>query len=165
MAWVTPSNVATGDVLTAATWNQDVVANAAELAPLFGAWTSWTPTLAQGASTNIAKTIVYAKAVKVGRVVFANFRINITAAGTAGSDFTMTLPHTATSAASLVIGHGFYFDSGTARYTGSWEQNSAGTLVTLTGDWSGGLAFGTNPNVAAANGDVISGILMYEAAS
>jgi hypothetical protein len=27
MAWVTPSNVATGDVLTASTWNQDVVAN------------------------------------------------------------------------------------------------------------------------------------------
>ena len=27
MAWVTPSNVVTGDVLTASTWNQDVVAN------------------------------------------------------------------------------------------------------------------------------------------
>lgn len=27
MAWVNPSTVATGDVLTASTWNQDVVAN------------------------------------------------------------------------------------------------------------------------------------------
>jgi len=27
MAWVTPTNVATGDVLTASKWNQDVVAN------------------------------------------------------------------------------------------------------------------------------------------
>jgi len=31
MAWVTPSNVATGDVLTAATWNQDVVENTKRL--------------------------------------------------------------------------------------------------------------------------------------
>ena len=31
MAWVTPSNVATGDVLTASTWNQDVVANTNDL--------------------------------------------------------------------------------------------------------------------------------------
>ena len=31
MAWVTPSNVATGDVLTASTWNQDVVENTTAL--------------------------------------------------------------------------------------------------------------------------------------
>lgn len=31
MAWVTPSNVATGDVLTAATWNQAVVENTTQL--------------------------------------------------------------------------------------------------------------------------------------
>jgi hypothetical protein len=31
MAWVTPTNVATGDVLTAAKWNQDVVDNSISL--------------------------------------------------------------------------------------------------------------------------------------
>lgn len=31
MAWVTPTDVATGDVLTAATWNQDVVENTTQL--------------------------------------------------------------------------------------------------------------------------------------
>lgn len=31
MAWVTPSNVATGDVLTASKWNQDVVENTSVL--------------------------------------------------------------------------------------------------------------------------------------
>jgi hypothetical protein len=31
MAWVTPTNVATGDVLTASKWNQDVVENTAQL--------------------------------------------------------------------------------------------------------------------------------------
>lgn len=31
MAWVTPTNVATGDVLTAATWNQAVVENTVSL--------------------------------------------------------------------------------------------------------------------------------------
>lgn len=41
MAWVTPTNVATGDVLTAATWNQAVVANAEAIG---GAWTAYTPT-------------------------------------------------------------------------------------------------------------------------
>lgn len=32
MAWVTPTNVATGDVLTASAWNQSVVANTIALA-------------------------------------------------------------------------------------------------------------------------------------
>ncbi len=31
MAWVNPTNVSTGDVLTAATWNQDVVENTTRL--------------------------------------------------------------------------------------------------------------------------------------
>ena len=35
MAWVTPTNVATGDVLTAATWNQAVVENTKTLALRF----------------------------------------------------------------------------------------------------------------------------------
>lgn len=34
MAWVNPSTVATGDVLTASTWNQDVVANLTAISPL-----------------------------------------------------------------------------------------------------------------------------------
>ena len=164
MAWSTLTARSAGDAILASDQNI-TAANFVELAPFFSAWTSWTPTLAQGASTNIAKTILYAKSVKIGRVVLANFRINITAAGTAGSDFTMTLPYTATATANLVIGHGFYFDSGVARYAGSWELNSAGTAVSISGDWSGGASWGSTPNVAAANGDVCSGLLMYEAAS
>ena len=41
MAWVTPTNVSTGDVLTASKWNQDVVENWNSIG---GAWTSYTPT-------------------------------------------------------------------------------------------------------------------------
>jgi len=33
MAWVSPSSVSTGDLMTAATWNQDVVANTIALLP------------------------------------------------------------------------------------------------------------------------------------
>ena len=35
MAWVTPSTVSTGDILEAATWNQDVVANSLMGQPVF----------------------------------------------------------------------------------------------------------------------------------
>ena len=38
MAWVTPTNVATGDVLTASTWNQAVVENTTVLYNSMGLW-------------------------------------------------------------------------------------------------------------------------------
>lgn len=67
MAWATPSSVSTGDVLTASRWNQDVVANAVELAPFMAAWTSYTPTLGGGFSNGNATAAGWY--LKVGKLV------------------------------------------------------------------------------------------------
>ena len=165
MAWVTPTNVATGDVLTASTWNQDVVANAAELAPFFSAWTSWTPTVAQGATSNISKTVSYAKYVLVGKLAIANVRLDMTGAGTAGSTLTISVPSAITSAStSPRLGGAHIFDSSTStRYTGQAEWVTSTTL-SFVGDWSGNGAWGVNPNLAVASGDQIGFSVMYEVA-
>lgn len=129
-----------------------------------GAWTSWTPTLAQGATGDITKTVTYAAAIKFGRAVLASFHLDITGAGTAGADITITLPHTAVASAA-VKGGGWYYDaSTTTRYTLSVGVGSTAVAV-FENDASGGSGFGTAPSFAVASGDILSGFLIYEAAS
>jgi hypothetical protein len=45
---------------------------------------NWTPTLDQGATLNIAKTVANARYVKLGKLVICQFQLNITGTGTAG---------------------------------------------------------------------------------
>jgi hypothetical protein len=167
MAFVPPpTEVTVGSVLTASRYNEDVVDNMTELAPLFSAWTSWTPIVAQGVSTNITKTVNYAKYLKVGRLVIANCRLDITGTGTAGSGLTISLDAAITAASTGPrVGGVHVFDSSTStRYTGQAEFTST-TTVSFVGDWAGGGAWGTNPNIALASGDQIGFSIMYEAAS
>ena len=169
MAWVTPTNVATGDVLTAATWNQAVVANAVEVAPFFGAWTSYTPTLSQGASTNITKTVTAARYLKVGRMVAIYVRLAITGAGTGANEIRVSLPSGADAAAEIVngmpIGSGWYLRSGTGFY---WAQAfvTTSTTVALYNIASAtGNSIGALPNFATQNNDAITFSGVYEAAA
>ena len=123
MAWVTPTNVATGDVLTASTWNQDIVSNAAELAPFFGAWTSYTPTL-----TNCTAPVTRAKYLKVGRWVTFDVLLTLTGAQVSGL-IGISLPFSSASYTGLVDEHtGFsvmLLDKGTAAYFGGALYASA----------------------------------------
>ena len=161
MAWVTPTNVSTGDVLTASMWNQDVVANATELAQFFGAWTAWTPTLAQ--SSEVAKTVSGATYIQVGKLVIANFFLTVTGTGSAGSSMTVGLPVEAKSTA-LNIGGGSIFDaSATTAYSGQWF-NTTSTAAIFVGDWSGQNSWGIAPSIALATNDLIRGTVIYEAA-
>lgn len=72
-------------------------------------YTAYTPTLAQGASSNIAKTVTYAKYTKVGKIVQGNIKVAATAAGTSGSAITLSLPATLPATTSgLIVGQGEY---------------------------------------------------------
>lgn len=131
--------------------------------------TSTTPTLAQGASTNITKTVTYAKyAVESTGVVNFWAELSATAAGTAGSAITVSLPVTAhTDAVGQVVGGGFYNDGGT-QYQAIAYLASATTVALLsthgTASSSTDDPIGVNPNIAVASGDIINLAISYEAA-
>lgn len=84
--------------------------------PVNGALISWTPTVDQGASTNISKSSTYAVYSRVGRDIRAKFRVVFNASGSAGSAILVTLPVAAASAAVSNItacgGSGAFITSG-----------------------------------------------------
>ena len=161
MAWTTPTNVATGDVLTASRYNNEVVGNGLVLAPFAAAWTSWTPTLTQPAA--IAKTVTYANYVQVGKLVIANFNLSVTGTGTAANGVSFGLP-TACTTTLLIVGSCQIFDtSASTSYAGNCVALTT-TAVSFVGDWAGANVFGVAPSIALGAGDAIKGTLMYEAA-
>lgn len=126
---------------------------------------TWTPTVAQGASTNISKTVTEARYVRIGNIVFAWCHLQITGSGTAGSAVSVTLPVTASGAtANSSIGAGSIIDSGTAANSGPvdvWLQTSATAYFLLTGQTA---RWGQGPNAALASGDSIRFHVMYTVA-
>lgn len=144
-----------------------------------GAWTTWTPTLGQGATTNIAKTVTYAKYVKLGRLVIANFTLTVTGTGTATSGVSITLPvnmNATEAAVDFTMGTAYIFDTSANTYYGGMAK-TAGSVSTITflpltsvGVGSQNLGIGnvvavTTFGAALAAGDTVSGSLMYEAVS
>jgi hypothetical protein len=163
MAWTTPGTATAGDVLTAAFWNAEVRDNMVELAPFSAAWTSYTPTLAQGVSTNISKTVNYAKYVRVGKVVWLAVKVSITGAGSAGSSITVSLP-VSSAASAVIFGSGMFYDaSSNLTYAGGGFVNT-GTTVAIYAHGAAGNVVGVSPNIATANGDEFFVSLTYEAA-
>lgn len=165
MAWSIGSSVTAGSVLTASRYNQDAVDNLTELAPFFGAWTSWTPAVFQNGartSTNTASRFL-----KVGRLVVATSRLTITQAGSAGNIISCTLPSApqATSG-DFPIGTFIYFATSGTRYVGSVLINSSfGASPGVIFHVYANNALGNTPNIATANGDILNFHLTYEAAS
>jgi hypothetical protein len=124
------------------------------------AWTSFTPTLSQGTSTNISKTINYAKYAKLGKLVFCNIRLTSTGTGQSGQPVFVSLPITLATS-SIPIGSGEFFDSGVNNYVGYVFAPSTTTAGLVTHNNSENF-LGTNPNFAVANGDTINLCLTYE---
>ena len=129
-------------------------------------WTPYTPTLSQGASTNIAKTVTYAKYAVAGKWVTCQVSLASAGAGTSGAAVTVTLP-VAAAFVSLPVGSGTYLDNGTALYPVIATLASS-TTVTLfradVSDGSGAARVGIDPNIAVAAVDNISFSISYEAA-
>lgn len=148
-----------GDVLTASDLNTYCSGEG-------GAWTSYTPQVDQGASTNIAKTVTYGKYARYGRMITFTFYLAITASGTGGSKVTVTLPVTAAGTQG-VIGAGIILDGSVGSAdTGSWRGASTTTVQFESSVASvAPQGWGANPSIALANGDTLIGSITYEAAS
>lgn len=139
------------------------VSGAQLAAGAYGAWTSWTPRVDQGASTNIAKTVHWAKYVKDGKKVTVQGRLSITGAGTVGGPITiLNLPVAAVSY-SLIVGVGTLYDASTATTTPA--------LIYLSGsdnfqfmNANGGSILATPAGPALAVDDGLTFTLTYEAA-
>lgn len=127
----------------------------------YGPGTSHTPTLKQGASTNIAKTVNQSLYWRIGPLVYWFFDLAATAAGTAGSVVALTLPVAATNTQYACFGTITYYDAAPGtRYVCAAEFPST-TDLAMTNDGSGVNQLGVGPAVTVASGDVIRGFLLY----
>lgn len=127
---------------------------------------TWTPTLAQGASSNISKTVNMANYWRIGDMVFFEVKVTASAAGTAGSSITITLPVTGVVAAQVntPVGTGAYLDTGTAQYPAIVEPASTTTLAMYRADVTVAGYIGASPNIAVASGDIFYAWGRYQAA-
>lgn len=163
MAWTTPGTAVSNTPLTASFWNTNVRDQMTEVAPIMTAWTTYSPTVAQGGSTNISKTVTYSKYVRVGKFVYWQFRLDMSGAGTGGNGVTLTVPVNPATASVVGFGNGVIADASTSTsYHGMWINIS--NLLYFIGDWSGVNTWGSVPNIALASGDSIYGSVFYEVA-
>jgi hypothetical protein len=125
--------------------------------------TSYTPTLSQGASSNISKSVQRSRWSRLGIWTIWQFSIACTGAGTAGSAITLTLPDTcAFSGVPNGIGDGIIQDaSGALNYKVAWSPTSTTTIIGYR-DGSAAGAVGATPSFALASGDYLSGTVMFE---
>ena len=143
-------------VYTGSTW---------ELVYQQGGWTSYTPTIAQGATTNIAKTVTYAKYTVMGKLVIANLILDVTGTGTSSNAFTITLPVTAASASFQAVGNcDFYDSSATTHYNATAVMFTTTTVIFIADVATNGALGAAGFTAALASGDSIRFTLMYEAA-
>jgi hypothetical protein len=126
---------------------------------------SYTPTLTQ--SVTVTKTVVLARYVMIGKMVFLWIGLNPTGAGTTNTAITVSLPVAAEAgAASLgaIVGTGRYNDSGVGLYMLNVRIASSTTVNFLRSDTIQTANFGQDPNFAIASGDAFQFSATYEAA-
>lgn len=127
------------------------------------AWTAYTSTISQGASTNIAKTTLYSKWVRgIDRTITWNFSFQLTASGTSGSGVVLTVPVLA-EALEGIGGSGLILDASTSVWYNAQLVGVSTSSLYFIGDWGG--PWGAQPALAAASGDVLRGTVTYEAAT
>jgi len=118
------------------------------------AWTSWTPTVRQGATT-LSTTGNQSTFIQYGKLVFVKGSIGITSGGSAGGRISVTSPvsHTLVPV-KYAIGNFVYVDAGTCFYNGSITlDGSDGRFYGIVHSLADYL--GTTPSFTAANGDSI----------
>jgi hypothetical protein len=140
-------------------------------APIPG-FAAWTPRVDQGATTDISKTVVFARYAIHGTVCFVEARMTITGAGTANNSIDITnLPVAPKALGGTLFGTGgcFVRDAdaaadyrGTCTITDSGGTN--GVIAFRRGDNTAQQAIGVSPNIALANNDIVSFAMFYEIA-
>ena len=161
MAWTTPRTWVAAEVPTETTFNTHLRDN---LNALYGTDSTYTPVLSQGASTNIAKTVNEARYIQNGRIVDVWMVLSATAAGTAGSNVTVTLPVAASGHLSnSAVGHGYYYDqSGNIVYNGVYRLASTTTAILYADAQNPATgAVGLAPALTVASGDSLVACFRY----
>ena len=134
--------------------------------PLHGALTSWTPTVTQSGSVTV--TVSYAKYQRIGRLIHAQCKLDVTGSGTGANAVIIGgLPVTAATS-NLIVGTAMVYDvSATSNYPAHARLASTTTL-----DLYGTTAVSADPRLgvttftaALASGDAVWADFNYEAAS
>lgn len=132
---------------------------------LYEPWqTAFASVLTQGVSVNIAKTLQTSNYRREGGECTWNFRFDATAAGTAGSPATLTLP-VAAAVSVATPGVGMVYDSSaTQRYVCHLEFATTSTIAfgcdgVFAANW------GLTPNLAIASSDQFRGQASYQMGS
>lgn len=118
------------------------------------AWTSWTPTVRQGATT-LSTTSNASTYIQYGKLVFIKGSIGITSTGSAGGRISVSSPisHTLVPV-KYSIGNLIYLDAGTAFYNASVTlDGSDGRFYGIVHSLADYL--GTTPSFTAASGDSV----------
>lgn len=149
------SQVVAGTDVTSAWWND---APYGLLNALSASWTAFTPTLSQGASTDIAATKA-CEYTQRGKEVKARYRLDVTAAGTASADVTLTLPVTA-SGTGQMIGTAAVSDANAVDWIGVAITATTTTFTIMIPDGK----LGSAGSYTVASGDVLWALVEYEAA-
>lgn len=141
------------------------IAVQAERAVIIGAenqgWIDHAPVIQQ--SGTVAYTQTYSRFLIEGSKCTYIFELQITGAGTTNNTVAISLPRNVASGVYVRKGGGYIYDANTGtRYNGTWISGFVSNHISLVGDWSGGGAWGTAPNLALASGDFCSGAVEYQ---
>lgn len=153
----TPSGTQVARVNLAGTL-KDIVTSGVTSSGHGPAWQTWTPVVAQGASSPTFTTN-YARYCVLGKIAFFQLSLAFTGAGSAGN--TIDVSGWPSGVAPLTVGSrhmcgvGWYLDSGTDEYPGGVHL-AAGPVVRLLSFKWGAFGLGQNPNFAVANTDELS---------
>lgn len=132
-------------------------------------WTDFTPQIDQGAATNIAKTVWYARYFKLGRLVILQAAVSFTATGAVGQlKFNLPIAPLGAHNNKIVGMFQLYNASGGGggNIVGSAHTESTGYVSFITDgntNWVGTASHTFNE--AVVNTDALTVSLMYEAAS
>lgn len=166
MGYTTPTTRASGYLVTAATWNAEIVDNQNAAFPLgVDAWSTYTPTLVQSGA--VTKTATYAKYQRVGRLITVQIKLDVTGPGTAANTVTVGLPVAAVIGANACIGSGFIYDaSANLFYGGIARKDGADTFSFVPTSTDSATQLGVSVFTAAlAASDIVGATVTYEAVS
>lgn len=129
-----------------------------------GVWTDYVPTLTQ--SVTVSKTVNYARWVRFGRTIHAQWSLSATSAGTAGQAVIVSYPFATAHAGNRSAGTGYIYDASVnASYPGMTILANTGIAMQPTAVESGAFLGQGHFVVALASTDAIVGEVTYEAAA
>lgn len=129
-----------------------------------GAWQSYTPTLRYGVNTQ-AKNTIYAKYLRTGSKMLAQFHLQVTSNAAGSGDITVELPVNITNYAVRSLGNGYFYDNSAPQHyvLSSVITNGASDRIYFIGDQMGGSLFGGgSPFLTMGTGDTIFCTISYE---